>query len=312
MDITSDVTYRGLLLTGAAGGAGGNNPVEGIRLTRARYGDVTVHGYTEKKSLDDGMDASDVFLGQRQVVLSGEVYAKSKAGLFDLLDILRLKFTPTDAYNEAPRDRGFLPLYFSQPTSLLDDWPLGVIPRELRCRPTAQPEHDIQFAALGGATAKSDPEGGYVVPFVLRLEAKDPRFYGVEDIISYFDASAGVVGVEIINRGNYPAPVNFVLGYSGTGAKTFTLVGMGTNMTVTIPAGPDPRTVLVDGVAKVCTLNIGTAETLRMDLVVFAAGTTWPRVMPTPAPADPVLFDWTFVGGGLDTGSRVFFREAWA
>jgi hypothetical protein len=309
VDITSDVTYRRLLLTGAkVNNPGGAGAIEGIRLTRARYGDVSVHGYTEKKSLDDGMDASDVFLGQRQVVLSGEVYAATKADLFDRLDALRLTFTPTDAYNEGPRDRGYLPLTFQQPTGFTDDWPLGVIPRELRCRPAAQPEHDIQFNAING-----DDDSGFVVPFVLRLEAKDPRFYGVTDIMSIFDTSAGHTGVAIRNRGNYPAPVNLVLGYDASAAKKFTLIGLGggANLEVTIPAGPDPRTVLVDGVAKVVTLNIGTTETLRMDLIKFNNSTTWPRIQPTPQGSDDLLFDWTF-DGTLAAGSRLFFREAWA
>jgi hypothetical protein len=305
MDITSDITYRGLLLTGAAGDAG--EPIEGFRITRARYGDVSVHGYTEKRSLDDGMDASDVFLGARQVLLQGEVYAKSKAALFDALDILRLTFTPTDAYNESPRTRGYLPLAFSQPTTHLVHWSTGVIPRVLHCRPTAQPDHDIQFAAMNDA----DPDGGFVVPFVLRLEAKDPRFYGATDIESFLGSGTGS-SPTVRNRGNYPAPANLVLSTTATGAKTFTLIGLGTNMEVTIPAGTGTRTVVVDGYAKVVTLTIGTTETLRMDLIKFNAGTTWPKVLPTPEGTPNLQFTWTFAGGGLVTGSRLFFRETWA
>lgn len=306
MDILSDVTYRGLVLTGAAGGPGGNNPVQGFRLTRASYSDVSVHGYTEKKSLEDGFDASDVFLGMRRVVLQGEVFSRSLAAMFDLLDTLRLIFTPTDAYNQDPRERGYLPLYFQQPTTLTVDWTTGVILRELRCRPSAQPEFDIQMNAINGDLNN----GGFVMPWVVRLEARDPRFYGIDDI-EYMFSGAGTTG-HVRNRGNYPAPVNFVLGANTTGIKTFTFKGMATDMVVTIPDGVGSRTVVVDGLNKVVTLHIGETETLRMDLIKFNSGTTWPKAPPTPQGSEDIDFDWTWATGGLVAGSRLFFREAWA
>lgn len=306
MDILAPVTYRGLTLTGAAGGPGGDQPISGYRLTRADYSDVSVHGYTEKKSLEDGFDASDVFLGMRRIILQGEVYAPSLALLFDLLDTFRLIFTPTDAYNQDPRQRGYLPLYFQQPTVLTDDWSSGIIPREINCRPSAQPQFDIQMNAINADT------GGFVVPFVVRLDARDPRFYGQTDI-AYNFTGTGTTG-SVRNRGNYPAPANFVLGSSVAGAKTFTFIGAGTNMTVTIPDGTagTMRTVVVDGYDKVCTLTIGTTETLRMDLVSFAADTTWPKIMPTPQGDPSISFDWTYSGAaGPAAGSRMFFRETW-
>jgi hypothetical protein len=309
VDITSDIHYRGLLLTGAAQvGEGGAATISGLRITRATYSNVSVHGYTEKKSLDDGMDASDVFLGVRQVILQGEAYASTKGKLFDILDDLRLTFTPTDAFNEAPRFRGYLPLYFEQPTAHLIHWPEGVIPRELRCRPSAQPEHDIQFSAISG-----DADSGFVVPFVLRLEAKDPRFYGVDDL-DYLFVGDGVVGAHLPrNRGNYPAPVNLVLASDVTSTTKFTLVGVNTNLEVTIPSGTGTRTVVVDSYDKVVTLTAGSTETLRMDLIKFNSGSTWPRAMPNPEGQPDSLFDWSYTTGEeLVAGSRMSFRETWA
>jgi hypothetical protein len=50
-----------------------------------------------------------------------------------------------------------------------------------------------------------------------------------------------------------------------------------------------------------------------MDLITFAAGTTWPKVMSTPQGADSLYFDWTWAGSATPVaGSRLFFRESWA
>lgn len=306
MDITRDVTYRGLLLTGADGGPGGNNPISGIRTTRVRFGDVSVHGYTEKKSLDDGMDASDVFLGTRVVNIRGEVYAIDKASLFDALDQLRLTFTPTDAYNESPQQRGYLPLSFSQGTKLTVHWPTGFIDRVLYCRPSMQPEHDIEKAALG-----EEDGDGYVVPFTLRLEAKDPRFYAPTLVEEFISGTSGIG--DILNRGNYPAPLNMLLHMpaSVAGEVDFTFTGFGTSMDVVIPAGANDRTVRIDSINKVVTLTVDEVETLRMDLVSFYADNSWPKVLPTAEGDSPAGYSWS-ASDPLDVVSRFFLQEAWA
>ena len=305
MDTTLPISYRGLTLTGAAGGPGGNNPIQGIRLTRASFSEVSVHGYTEKRSLDDGFDASDVFIGMRTLNLTGEVYAASKAGLFDMLDLLRLKFTPTDAYNENPNEQGYLPLAFQQPTLYTVYWPSGVVDRVAYARPTMQPTFDITNAAIGGRS-----EDGYVVPFQVQLQAKDPRFYApvAQEVGLSGTSGAGTLQ----NRGSYPAPLNFILALPAatTGEAVFNFVGMNTNMTVTIPAGSVDRQVNVDSVKKVCTLVVDGVETLRMDLIDFAAGYTWPKVPPTPEGDSPAGYDWTSTEA-LDAASKMFYQEAW-
>lgn len=304
MDLARPVTYRGLNLNNAVGGPGGNNPIQGIRLTRAQYSDVSVHGYTEKRSLDDGFDASDVFIGMRDITLQGEVFARSKAALFDALDALRLKFTPTDAYRESPREQGYLPLGFEVPTLFTTYWPSGYIPRVIYARPAMQPSYAIAMAAMLGRT-----EDGYSVPFDARLQAKDPRFYLYDDI-EVFCAGSGETGT-LVNRGNYPAPLNFVLQATAgqTAERTYNFIGMGTSMSVTIPAGTQERIVRVDSIKKVVTLTVGQNETLRMDLISFSADTTWPKVPPTPEGDSPAGFEWTCSPD--ISNSRFFYNEAW-
>jgi len=306
MDLTLPVTYRGITLTGAAGGPGGNDPIDGIRLTRAQYSQVSTHGYVEKKSLSDGMDASDVYMGQRAIVLNGEVFADTKAKLFDHLNSLRLSFTPTDAYLEDPNRRGYLPLAFQEQTLYLAHWPTGLVDKVLYCRPSAQPEYVLTFAQMGDSDGR-----GFVVPFTAGLEAKDPRFYHPESIDIYISGGAG--SGDFTNRGNYPAPLNFILHVLGsnTGSGVFTFSGVGSNFNVTVPAGNVDRTVRVDSVNKVVTMTSGSVETLRMDLIEFVAGTTWPQVQATPEGDSPAGYTWSS-SIGLDTLSRMFFNETWA
>lgn len=305
MDLTRPVSYRGFFLNGVQGGPGGNNPLDGRRLIRASYTAVPAIGYTEKKSLEDGLDASDVWLGGRDVVLQGEVFAHSKSALFDDLDLLRLKFTATDCYAEDPEGKGYLPLLFEQPTEHLAHWPSGFSERQILVRPSRQPEHDIEFQAIGGIATN-----GFVCPYVARLQARDPRFYHPFPVESFLSGDVGSGAVA--NRGNYPTPANFFLrpadGQSWAG--TFTFNGMGTSMLVTIPAGGSGRIVRVDSHQKVCTLIVGSVETLRMDLIVFNSGTTWPKVPPTPE-GSSVGFEWSLPGFTLVSPSRMFFSEAW-
>lgn len=306
MDITRPIAYRGLLLTGAVGGPGGAQPIEGIRLTRARFTDVSVHGYTEKKSLEDGMDASDVFIGTRRVTLAGEVFAQTKAQLFEYLDALRLLMTPTDAYAEAPAKKGYLPLSFSQPTMQTYFWPTGFVDRVIYVRPAMQPDYEIELGAISGVDT-----AGYSLPFTVVLEAIDPRFYAP---VQAEQALSGYGGTGTLqNRGNYPAPLNFivVMPASAAGSYTFSWVGVGSTFTIAVPAGAWQRILRLDSINKVLTLEVNGVETLRMDLVTFAGESTYPKVPPTPEGESAAGFTWSCDGPVDGAGARLWYNEAW-
>lgn len=307
MDLRRPITYRTLTLNGAEGGPGGNQPIDGMRIVRVRYGNVQAVGYKEKRALDDGLDASDTYLAGRDLTIMGEVFGQNKARLFDSLDLLRLKFTATDAYAESPATRGYLPLAFSQPTEKILYYPSGFVDRVLNVRPVAQPEHDIEFGPLGGNDSR-----GFVVPYVSHLEARDPRFYAPTEVSTALDGAAGTVSGTLTNRGNYPTPLNFTFfrAAADSAESVHHFTGMGTDMEVTIPAGGVNRSVLIDSKDKVCLYVQGSSTTLRMDLVEFNAGTTWPRVPPTPEGDSPA--GWTLVRQKLSSPSRMFFIEAWA
>ena len=194
----------------------------------------------------------------------------------------------------------------SQPTLYTTYYPDGFVHRILNVRPLGQPEYDLGFAAISG------PDDGFVIPFTVRLEAKDPRFYSEEQVELNISGTGGTAS--LTNRGNYPAPLNFILHVlAGSPAEgTFVFNGYGTNMTVTIPALAEDRTVRVDSVNKIVTFTESGIETLRMDLITFTGGTTYPQILSTPEEEVPAQFTWSYGGGSLDALSRLWFNEAWA
>ena len=298
MDLTRPVTYRGLLLTGAEGGPGGAQPIVGIRLSRARFTDVPAVGYTEKRSLDEGLDASDVYLGGRTMQLTGEVFGGSKAALFDRLDQMRDVFTASSAFRAAPGRQGFLPLSFSQPTLLTGHHPDGFIERVLFCRPQTQNEHDVVFGAIGGASTQ-----GYVVPFTVALQAKDPLFYAPVDKSVLVTGSGSA---NFVNRGNVPAPVRVELYMETTAARTFTLDDDRTTLTIDVPAGDAGRIVIVTTKQRIATLD----GHLQMDMLDISHD--WPVVVPTPQGEAGDPHSWTTGGAGYGALSSISWPELWS
>jgi hypothetical protein len=307
MDIARPVTYRGIVLNSASFGAGGNNPIAGMRLTRVTFAPVTIHAYVEKNALKDGMSASDVFMGMRRVDMVGEVYGERKADLFDRLALLRYALTPTSAYAAAPTEKGYLPLTFEVPTTYISDWPSGYIQQSIRARPAAMPDWVITHEAIMAESAR-----GFVIPVSMSFEAKDPLIYNPTRKVEYFDGLSGSGYVR--NRGTYPTPMSLVLRRSGslTGGCIFAFVGLGANMAVTIPAGTTDRYVIVDSVNRVVYYDEGEGPTLRMDLIDTEreSGYTWPTVPPTPEGESAAIYSWSATTP-LDDLSEMSFYEAW-
>ena len=301
MDLTKPVIYRGLDLNDVASLAPGQ-PMAGYALTRVQYSDVQGEGYREKRSQADGYDAGSVYLGWRPLNISGEVYGSTQPDMWDRLQNLRRVLTPTLAYAEAPYDLGFVDFAFSQVTAKLADWPSGVIPLVIRARPQAQPSFLVDSERIGVS------EYGLVMPYTAALWARDPRIYVATPKETALTGT-GATGL-FTNRGDYPAPLDILLYVTNAGARTFTFVGCGTNMTVTIPDDTAARLVRIDSTNKVCTYQVGETETLRMDLVNFAAGLTWPQVIPSPATQNQ--YTWSVTGGALAAGSKAMFSEAFA
>jgi hypothetical protein len=302
MDLSRAITYRSVDLNSLAA-LTPNDPLDGIIVNDARFLPVDGIGFREKRSLMDGFDYGRVFLGRRELMLRGTIYASSKPALHDRIRLVRALFTPTLAYAADPVNKGFLPLDFHWLTADTGDWPGGDIPVRIYVRPEEQPGVFFPREAAG---ERAD-DRGYSEVFEAQLEARDPRFYSQTDTEVACTTTTG--SGTVTNKGDYPAPLQVEMVLSGAtgGPRTVTLTIAGSRMTITIPNGSVTRTVRVDGALKVCTLLTNGIETLRMDLVDFASGSTWAEVQPGAN-----TYDWTSTGGGRSTGSKFWFTAAFA
>ena len=296
MDLTRPVVYRGLALTGVAHGSGGGSILDGLRLTRARYTDVPAVGYTEKSSLREGMDASDVYLGGRTISMAGEVFGYNKGRLFDILDIMRDVFSASSAFAADPAGQGYHALQFSQPTLRTAHWPSGFIDKVLYCRPVTQGDHDVVFGALG-----AQPNGGFVIPYTVALQAKDPLFYAPVHR-SLLIVGGGSAALE--NRGFAPAPLRIELHIVDPALGSFQLSNSRTVVTITIPAGGS-KVIVLDSKERILTMS----GVLRMDLVNVDAG-PWPAVLSTPYGGGAEGHAWSS-SMGFASPSNFSWPEVW-
>jgi hypothetical protein len=313
MDLTRPVTYRTHPINDADFAAQG--AIKGIRLDSVDYSDASGVGYTEKRSMADGDDSSDVFLSSRRVMLQGSVFGTSLADLFDRLQRLRYIFSPTSAYNEDQALLGYLPLQFEVPT-LSSLWPADVdgvrrIPQELRVRPMRLPQWTLNRDRIG-----NEESLGQGLPFQALLLAKDPRVYAQVEVAytSWVGQTSGT-NQSLTNRGDYPSPLNILLTSNAGDIQTVLDVsGLdGSNMKLTMPAhATKPQVLRYDGRDKVVYLEVDGKTSLRMDLLSLTSGTTHPRLKPGVN-----TFNWTRTpssgtGAAIRTNSRMWFWESWA
>jgi hypothetical protein len=116
VDLTRPVTYRTFSLntTTTVPGVGTGTGISGCTIDSARIGAADVVQFLEKRALHDGMDAGDVFLGARQIALTGTLYGLSRTTFFDAVDELRDALDPVLAFAEDEALFGFLPLAWAE------------------------------------------------------------------------------------------------------------------------------------------------------------------------------------------------------
>lgn len=195
MDTTRDILYRAFLLNDASirdnidPGTGIGKGITGSIVDSWDFSDVDVVQFTEKKSLQDGMDAGDVFFGARRLRLAGTLYGKTRALLTDQYWELRRVLNPVLAQRESPADKGYLPLYFSVPTNRTVDYVTGAI--DLRVLALPRTSQVIwQRDQQGGSDADA-----LAIPWQATFLMKDPTIYSDVPVDVTFGTSALVTGV---------------------------------------------------------------------------------------------------------------------
>jgi hypothetical protein len=300
VDLTRPVVYRAFDLNSAGQLAPGER-LSGCLLDSIRMGNVPGIGWTEKRALGDGMDASDIFLGARRVFMSGYIYGRSRAEAFDLQQNMLTALSPTAAYNSNPSEFGYNPLSYFIPTNDSDFDPgsdgVRVRPVYVNVRPLATPTVDVVRDASSGQDVK-----GTGLPWTSVLEAKDPRVYVAPDKTFNLDGSdSGTFN----NRGDYPAPLNIILVANAGTTGSYHFNGGGSEMVITIQGSTVQGIYRYDGYLRILTLQTNALDVLRMDLLSFNNSTTHPIVMPGTS-------TWTGTGPALATGSRLFYAEAFS
>lgn len=320
MDLSKDIYYRGLNLNGAFS-QDGTRVLSGLTVENVDYSTVQAVGYSEKRAASDGMHASDVYAGARQMTLQGLIYATTIPELFDWLHLVRATFSATSAYGESPGDQGFLPFTYKQPTSDEDSFPTGVIDLQMLLRPL---DGSPQFSINRDRTVGRNGERPSALPYLTRLWAKDPRVYvNPLQIVDVSGAHASLTSGVAINRGDYETPLNILLVVGSTAPtapnNVFTLKGFGVDMTITLEATKANRVYRWYGSERVLMSQDTSGGpnapfVLRMDLVKFNGQVTKPMV---PAQINPPTkpFSSSFQYScpyALASGSRLFWGEAFA
>jgi hypothetical protein len=251
MDLNEAVVYRGFDFNNVQVVESG--VLAGCEVKRASYGNLEILGYTEKRSLEDGYDASDVFLGRRTVTLEGNLFGYNRGDLYDRLRNMRFAINPRMAFDDEPGAQGYQPLYFSEPTELGDAFGTG-LNLMMRVRSTSGVRCTFDKDEVGGTSGSP-----LAIRWQVAFEAKDPRVYLQERRDIFISGSSG--GLDLLNRGGHPARLNLILVLQpAANIRVFTFSGAGTAFDLTIPVMPNPVTVRFDSEAKVVTVQEQDAE----------------------------------------------------
>lgn len=301
MDLTKAVSYRGFPLNTITKDA--QQRLTGCEVIRADWPGTQGHGYGEKRALADGFDYSDVFLGKRQIGLTGALYGISRGAFFDSAQALTTALTPTAAYDADPNLRGFLPLDYYVATADLSNWPSAFIHKQVFVRPSRQPSLIYESDRTGG-----DDDQPLSLEWSALVECRDPRVYYFTSTDTVISATAASGSGDLVNKGDYPSTLNILLVVAaGSPAGTWKFVGAGTDMTITIPTNALQQIIRYSSREKVLALEVNAIQTLRMDMLAFNNQKTHPLL-----PVGLSAYSWTLTTADLAAGGRIWHYDSWA
>lgn len=279
-------------------GVGAGRGAQGSVVDSFDISDVDIVQFLEKRALEDGMDAGDVFQATRRVRMTGTLYGKTRALFYDEIDEFMAATSAVLAQRTDPAEKGYVPLYYAKPTNRAeyagDDQTI-----ELFVKALPRVRHlSIERDSLGGVN------NALAAPWSATWLMKDPAIYGVTPID--VDLSAGNVSGDFTNRGNYISRLNFLC-VVGAAAGSITIAAGGVTLTITVPASSGDRTIRYDGKEKVLTFEENSVELIRFDLLGLDASGGHPAIPPGDSP-----YVVTFTTVVPEAGSHMWFYEAYA
>lgn len=306
VDTQRDILYRGFLLNDSAirdsieAGAGIGKGIDGSVVDSWDTSDIDIVQFMEKRALQDGMDAGDVFHGGRRLKIAGTHYGSTRALLYDRLDEFMAATNAVLAQRDTPLDKGFEQLFFAKPTNRQDDYPDGGIALFVRARPGPR-QFIIQRDQQGGSDAQA-----LAVPYQASFVMRDPVMYGTDLI----DVSLGTGGINVAgnftNRGNYISRLNMLISV-GTASGSVAVTAGGVTFSISVPASTGARLIRYKGEDKVLTIEENSVEVTRMDKLILPASGNHPIIPPGTSP-----YTVTSTGITAATGSHMWFYEAYS
>lgn len=268
MDLTKAISYNGLTVANSLTRTAGGIPVSGYLFDEINGSQEDVDGYLEKRANQDGLDASDIYLGARRVTAILSVYGSTKGDYWDKAQDVLAAFSPTIAYNADTANLGFLAFDFYQPTADISTWPTSAypsgIPMRFYLRPSAPPAWASRRDEQGGVSGK-----GLSKQMRLSLVARDPRKYVQTASVITIASGTASASSSATYLGDYPT----------TGTATITSASTTGNVVYTIAGSA--FTVTLDAASTAYTLDLAAktfskAGTIAMNLLV--ANASWPTL----------------------------------
>lgn len=274
--------------------AAGGRPSSGYVVDSIEPSRVGAVGYIDKRAIQDGLDANDIYLGGRDLGVVVTAYGSTWGDFWDKTQDLLAAFSPTLAYAADSANAGFLAFDFIQPTADTASWPTATyaygIPLRYYLRPVGPPAYTLRRDEVGG-----DETQGLSHRFDISLIAKDPRKYAQTET-SYTITTSTQTGTY---RGDYPTKPIITFAVTATGSSAFTLT--------------------VNGIANVINLSAVSSGNFTLD---YGKKTLVNYLGANVASLLTTVGGWPDVGASAPTFSMsgntgisvpVFkYREAWA
>ena len=219
-------------------------PMSGVVIERIEPTDIETAFYMDKRALDEGVDAGDIYLAQRAFIIHASIYGTSEGAAWDRYDDLVTAFAPRLMYNADSANLGFLAFQFIRP-SIDTAFPSG-ISMQAYLRSTRPPIIQVSRRKQGGYTGS-----GTQIPVIIPMVARDPRFY--LQTAQTVTISAGDTTYAAPHRGTYPTWPTFNFTCTGAGHTNMAMyVG---SYFVRLELGPNTGTTAfsVDFALRRCT-----------------------------------------------------------
>src|SRR3990167_6719829 len=185
--------------------------MSGTIIERIEPTDIETAFYLDKRALDEGVDAGDIYLAQRAFIIHASVYGTSEGQAWDRYDDLVTAFAPRLMYNADSANLGFLAFQFTRP-SISSDFPSG-ISMQAYLRSTRPPIVQVSRRKQGGYTGS-----GTQIPVIIQMVARDPRFYN--QTATSVSISPATSTQTTTHRGTYPSWPTVSFTVTGAGSAT--------------------------------------------------------------------------------------------